>query len=170
MPQELLRTRKEAKARNREDQIKRGWTKLFPKNLWKACSRGCRCSRFADPAQCRVPPGRRARRRVPAAGTRSAVGGAASSCRRSGRKASRPGLGARGCSRPRNVLQRLRSLLSEQANDSIPSPAQKTFDAAGEILEHALTDFFPDSERGSLLLGTPLSGMLAIDWDKEQVT
>jgi hypothetical protein len=38
-----------------------------------------------------------------------------------------------------NVLQRLRSVLSEAGNVTIPTPAQKTFDAEGDILEHALT-------------------------------
>ena len=38
-----------------------------------------------------------------------------------------------------NVLQRLRSVLSETANVAIPPPAQKTFDAEGEALAHALT-------------------------------
>ena len=38
-----------------------------------------------------------------------------------------------------NALQRLRSALSEMANVAIPASAQKTFDAEGEILEHALT-------------------------------
>jgi hypothetical protein len=38
-----------------------------------------------------------------------------------------------------NVLQRLRLLLSELGNVAIPPPSQKTFDAEGEILEHALT-------------------------------
>jgi hypothetical protein len=38
-----------------------------------------------------------------------------------------------------NVLQRLRSVLSEAGNVTIPPPAQKTFDAEGEVLEHALT-------------------------------
>ena len=37
------------------------------------------------------------------------------------------------------VLQRLRLVLSEVANVAIPPPAKKTFDAEGEILEHALT-------------------------------
>ena len=37
-----------------------------------------------------------------------------------------------------NVLQRLRSVLSETANLAIPPPAQRTFDAEGEALEHAL--------------------------------
>jgi hypothetical protein len=37
------------------------------------------------------------------------------------------------------ALQRLRSVLSEMANVAIPAPTQKTFDAEGEILEHALT-------------------------------
>jgi hypothetical protein len=41
-----------------------------------------------------------------------------------------------------NALQRLRSVLSEVANVSIPAPPQKTFDAEGEILEHALTRSF----------------------------
>src|ERR1700731_2338234 len=38
-----------------------------------------------------------------------------------------------------NVLQRLRSVLCEVANVAIPPPAQQTFDAEGEVLEHALT-------------------------------
>jgi hypothetical protein len=38
-----------------------------------------------------------------------------------------------------NVLQRLCSVLSEAGNVTIPPPAQKTFDAEGEVLEHALT-------------------------------
>ena len=38
-----------------------------------------------------------------------------------------------------NVLQRLRLVLSEAGNVAIPPPAQKTFDAEGEILEQALT-------------------------------
>jgi hypothetical protein len=38
-----------------------------------------------------------------------------------------------------NVLQRLRSVLSEAGNMTIPPPAQKTFDAEDEVLEHALT-------------------------------
>jgi hypothetical protein len=41
-----------------------------------------------------------------------------------------------------NVLQRLRSLLSELGNVTIPPPAQKTFEAEGETLEHALTKSF----------------------------
>jgi hypothetical protein len=41
-----------------------------------------------------------------------------------------------------NVLQRLRSVLSELGNVTIPPPAQKTFDAEGEALEHALTKSF----------------------------
>jgi hypothetical protein len=41
-----------------------------------------------------------------------------------------------------NVLQRLRSLLSELGNIPIPPPVQKTFDAEGEALEHALTKSF----------------------------
>jgi hypothetical protein len=38
-----------------------------------------------------------------------------------------------------NALQRLRSVLSEMANVAVPAPAQKTFEAEGEILENALT-------------------------------
>jgi hypothetical protein len=38
-----------------------------------------------------------------------------------------------------NALQRLRSVLSEVGNVAIPAPTQKTFEAEGEILEHALT-------------------------------
>jgi hypothetical protein len=41
-----------------------------------------------------------------------------------------------------NVLQRLRLVLSEAGNVTIPSPAQKTFDAEGEALEHAVTKSF----------------------------
>jgi hypothetical protein len=41
-----------------------------------------------------------------------------------------------------NVLQRLRLVLSGNGNVAIPPPAQKTFDAEGEILEHALTKSF----------------------------
>jgi hypothetical protein len=37
-----------------------------------------------------------------------------------------------------NVLQRFRSVLSEAGNVTIPPPAQKTFDAEGKVLEHAL--------------------------------
>jgi hypothetical protein len=40
------------------------------------------------------------------------------------------------------VLQRLRLVLSETGNIAIPPSAQKTFDAEGEILEHALTRSF----------------------------
>ena len=36
-------------------------------------------------------------------------------------------------------MQRLRSVLSDAGNTAIPPPAQKTFDAEGEILGHALT-------------------------------
>ena len=42
-------------------------------------------------------------------------------------------------SRTWNVLQKLRSVLSETGNVVIPPPAQKTFDSEGAILEHALT-------------------------------
>jgi hypothetical protein len=38
-----------------------------------------------------------------------------------------------------DVLQGLRLVLSEVGNVQIPSPSQKTFDAEGEILGHALT-------------------------------
>ena len=41
-----------------------------------------------------------------------------------------------------NVLQRLRLVLSDLGNAAIPPPAQKTFDAEGEVLEHALTKSF----------------------------
>src|ERR1700719_33752 len=41
-----------------------------------------------------------------------------------------------------NVLQSLRLVLSEAGNVAIPPPAQKTFDAEGEILEQALTKSF----------------------------
>jgi hypothetical protein len=41
-----------------------------------------------------------------------------------------------------NVLQGLRLLLSELGNVATPPPAQKTFDAEGEVLEHALTKSF----------------------------
>jgi hypothetical protein len=41
-----------------------------------------------------------------------------------------------------NVLQKLRRVLSEAGNVSIPPSAQKTFDAEGEILEHALAKSF----------------------------
>jgi hypothetical protein len=39
-------------------------------------------------------------------------------------------------------LQKLRSVLSEAGNIAIPPPRQKTFDAEGEALEHALTKSF----------------------------
>jgi hypothetical protein len=41
-----------------------------------------------------------------------------------------------------NVLQRLRLVLSEAGNVTIPASAQKTFVAEGEALEHALTKSF----------------------------
>jgi hypothetical protein len=41
-----------------------------------------------------------------------------------------------------SVLQRLRMVLSEAGNVAIPAPAQMTFNAEGEILEHALTKSF----------------------------
>jgi hypothetical protein len=41
-----------------------------------------------------------------------------------------------------NVLQRLRLVLSEAGNVTIPPPAQKTFDAEGEALERGLTKSF----------------------------
>jgi hypothetical protein len=37
-----------------------------------------------------------------------------------------------------NVLQRLRLVLSEMGSVAIPLPAQRTFDAEGEALEHGL--------------------------------
>jgi hypothetical protein len=37
------------------------------------------------------------------------------------------------------VLQRIRALLSDLGKAEIPPPAQKTFDAEGEILGHALS-------------------------------
>jgi hypothetical protein len=40
------------------------------------------------------------------------------------------------------VLQRLRSILSDAGNVTIPPPAYKTFNAEGEALEHALTKSF----------------------------
>jgi hypothetical protein len=40
------------------------------------------------------------------------------------------------------LLQRPSSFLSELENVAIPPPDQKTFDAEGEILEHALTKSF----------------------------
>jgi hypothetical protein len=41
-----------------------------------------------------------------------------------------------------NVLQRLRLVLFRGWNVAIPPPAQNTFDAEGEALEHALTKSF----------------------------
>src|SRR6202035_3532066 len=41
-----------------------------------------------------------------------------------------------------NVLQRLRLVLSDAGNVTIPPPAQKTFDAEGGVLEQALTNSF----------------------------
>jgi hypothetical protein len=41
-----------------------------------------------------------------------------------------------------NVLQRLRLALSEAGNVTISPPAQKTFDAEGEVLEPALAKSF----------------------------
>jgi hypothetical protein len=41
-----------------------------------------------------------------------------------------------------NVLQRLRMVLSDTGNVAAPPSAQKTFDAEGEALEHALTKSF----------------------------
>jgi hypothetical protein len=41
-----------------------------------------------------------------------------------------------------NVLQRLRLVLTEAGHVAIPPPPQKTFDAEGEALEHALTKSF----------------------------
>jgi hypothetical protein len=41
-----------------------------------------------------------------------------------------------------NVLRRLRSVLSDLGDGAIPLPTQKTFDAEGEALKHALTKSF----------------------------
>ena len=41
-----------------------------------------------------------------------------------------------------SVLQRLRVVLSEMGGVAIPPPAQKTFDAEGEVLENALSKSF----------------------------
>ena len=41
-----------------------------------------------------------------------------------------------------SVLQRLRMVLSEMGSVAIPPPAQKTFDAEGEVLENALRKSF----------------------------
>ena len=41
-----------------------------------------------------------------------------------------------------SVLQRLRMVLSEMGSVAIPPPVQKTFDAEGETLEHALRKSF----------------------------
>src|SRR5580700_2616750 len=41
-----------------------------------------------------------------------------------------------------SVLQRLRMVLAELGSVAIPPPAQKTFDAEGEALEHALRKSF----------------------------
>jgi hypothetical protein len=41
-----------------------------------------------------------------------------------------------------SVLQRLRLVLSEMGSVAIPPPAQTTFDAEGEALEHALRKSF----------------------------
>ena len=41
-----------------------------------------------------------------------------------------------------SVLQRLRMVLSELGSVAIPPPAQKTFDAEGEALEHVLRKSF----------------------------
>jgi hypothetical protein len=40
------------------------------------------------------------------------------------------------------VLQRLRLVLSQAGNITIPPPARRTFDVEGETLEHALTKSF----------------------------
>jgi hypothetical protein len=52
-----------------------------------------------------------------------------------------------------NVLQRLRSVLSEAGNVTMPPPAQKTFDAEGEILAPPET-----GDQKPVLIGTPISG------------
>jgi hypothetical protein len=62
-------------------------------------------------------------------------------------------------SRAWNVLQRFRTVLSEVENVSIPPPAQKTFEAKGETLEHALRNL-PSPKRcdeNSLFLSPSLS-------------
>jgi hypothetical protein len=41
-----------------------------------------------------------------------------------------------------SLSKKLRVVLSEVGNVAIPPPAQKTFDAEGEALEHALTKSF----------------------------
>ena len=48
-----------------------------------------------------------------------------------------------------NALQKLRSVLSEGGNAAIPPLPQKTFDAGGEALEHALTKSFRLRNDGS---------------------
>src|ERR1700681_3528175 len=55
-----------------------------------------------------------------------------------------------------NVLQRLRLLLSELGNVAIPPPAQKTFDAEGEVLEHALTKSFRIRNEAIKILSSPV--------------
>src|ERR1700730_1465945 len=59
-----------------------------------------------------------------------------------------------------NVLQRLRLVLSDLGNAVIPPSAQKTFDAEGEALEHALTKSFRirGGDQRSVFFGTPISG------------
>jgi hypothetical protein len=56
-----------------------------------------------------------------------------------------------------NVLQRLRSLLSKLGNVAIQPPAQKTFKAEGEALEHALTQSFRIRNEAIVLISTPIS-------------
>ena len=59
-----------------------------------------------------------------------------------------------------HVLQRLRLVLSEAGNVAIPPAAHNTFDAEGEILEHALTKSFRmrnEVIKKSVLLSPPLS-------------
>ena len=59
-----------------------------------------------------------------------------------------------------SVLQRLRMVLSEMGSVAIPPPAQKTFDAEGEVLENASEEILPSPERcnqKSVFLGAPLS-------------
>jgi hypothetical protein len=56
-----------------------------------------------------------------------------------------------------NVLQKLRLVLSEVGNVAIPPPAQRTFDAEGEALGHALTKSFRirnEDHQELVLLGT----------------
>src|ERR1700719_1584074 len=62
-----------------------------------------------------------------------------------------------------NALKRIRVLLSDLGKTEIPPPAQKTFDAEGEILGHALTKSLRIRNEAikslcSSVRGTPLPG------------